>query len=111
LNERGAIAICRDPQQTLGDKGYDDAAVRTDIEQRGGEAVIPSTASRKTQHAVDKAVYALRIRIELFFNRAKNSRRVATWYDKLMESFAAFVLLACIRILIIVNIPRQSRGL
>jgi transposase len=48
---------------------------------------------------VDKAVYALRNRIERFFNRAKNSRRVATRYDKLIESFAAFVLLACIRIL------------
>jgi len=49
-------------------------------------------------HAVDKALYALRNRIERFFNRAKNSRRVATRYDKLIESFAAFVLLACIRI-------------
>jgi hypothetical protein len=37
-------------------------------------------------------------RIERFFNRAKNSRRVATRYDKLIESFAAFVLLACIQI-------------
>jgi transposase len=42
--------------------------------------------------------YALRNRIERFFNRAKNSRRVATRYDKLIESFAAFVLLACIRV-------------
>jgi transposase len=46
----------------------------------------------------DKAVYALRNRLERFFNRAKNSRRVATRYDKLIESFAAFVLMACIRI-------------
>jgi transposase len=87
-----------DPEQMLGDKGYGSQAVRRDIEQRGGEAVIPSLASRKIQHAVDKAVYALRNRIERFFNRAKNSRRVATRYDKLIESFAAFVLLACIRI-------------
>jgi len=87
-----------DPEQMLGDKGYDSEAVRRDIEQRGGEAVIPSLATRKIQHAVDKAVYALRNRIERFFNRAKNSRRVATRYDKLIESFAAFVLLACIRI-------------
>jgi transposase len=64
-----------DPEQMLGDKGYDSEAVRRDIEQRGGEAVIPSLASRKIQHAVDKAVYALRNRIERFFNRAKNSRR------------------------------------
>ena len=86
-----------DPEQMLGDKGYDSEAVRREIEQRGGQAAIPSTATRKVQHAVDKVLYALRNRIERFFNRAKNSRRVATRYDKLIESFAAFVLLACIR--------------
>ena len=87
-----------DPEQMLGDKGYDSEAVRNDIEEHGGEAAIPSTATRKIQRAVDKALYALRNRIERIFNRAKNSRRVATRYDKLIESFAAFVLLACIRI-------------
>jgi transposase len=87
-----------DPEQMLGDKGYDSEAVRQDIEQRGGQAMIPSIANRKIQHVVDKALYALRNRIERFFNRAKNSRRVATRYDKLTESFAAFVLLASIRI-------------
>jgi transposase len=86
------------PEQMLGDKGYDSQAVRQDIEQRGGKAMIPSLTSRKIQHAVDRSVYALRNRIERFFNRAKNSRRVATRYDKLIESFAAFVLLASIRI-------------
>ena len=44
-----------DPEQMLGDKGYDSEAVRNDIEERGGEAAIPSTATRKIQHAVDKA--------------------------------------------------------
>ena len=87
-----------DPEQMLGDKGYDSEAVRQDIEQRGGQATIPSIASRKIQRAVDKPLYSLRNRIERFFNRAKNSRRVATRYDKLTESFAAFVLLASIRI-------------
>jgi transposase len=77
-----------DPEHMLGDKGYDSEAVRREIEQRGGEAAIPSTATRKIQHAVDKALYALRNRIERFFNRAKNSRRVATRYDKLIESLA-----------------------
>src|ERR1044071_1941870 len=90
--------IERDPEQMLGDRGYASEAVRNDIEERGGEAAIPSTANRKVQHVVDKALYTLRNRIERFFKRAKNSRRVATRYDKLMESFAAFVLLACIRI-------------
>jgi hypothetical protein len=49
-----------DPKQMLGDKGYDSEAVRGEIEQRGGEAAIPGTATRKIQHAVDKALYALR---------------------------------------------------
>jgi len=90
--------IERDPEQMLGDRGYDSEAVRNEIEERGGEAAIPSTANRKVQHVFDKALDTLRNRIERFFNRAKNSRRVATRYDKLMESFAAFMLLACIRI-------------
>jgi hypothetical protein len=55
-----------DPEQILGDKGYDSEAVRNDIEERGGEAAIPSTATRKVQHAVDKALYTLRNRIERF---------------------------------------------
>jgi transposase len=40
----------------------------------------------------------LRNRILRFFNRAKNSCHLATRYDKLTVSFAAFVLLACVRI-------------
>jgi transposase len=64
-----------DPEQMLGDKGYDSEAVRRDIEQRGGEAAIPSTATRKIQHAVNKALYALRNRIERFFNREELTPR------------------------------------
>jgi len=86
------------PERMLADKGFDSDAVRHDIEKRGGEALIPTRANRKVQHLVDKAIYALRNRIERFFNRVKNSRRVATRYDKLVASFAAFVLLATIRL-------------
>jgi transposase len=59
---------------------------------------IPSTLTRKIQHAIDQTPYALRNRIERFFNRAKHSRRVAAHHDKLIESFATLVLLACIPI-------------
>jgi transposase len=85
-----------DPEQLLGDKGYYSDAV--EIIDHGGEALIPTKANRKVQYTVDKAIYRLRNRIERFFNRLKNSRRVATRYDKLIESFAAFVILATIRI-------------
>lgn len=53
----------------------------------------PDQANRKVKFSVDKAIYSLRNRIERFFNRLKNSRRAATRYDKLHESFAAFVIL------------------
>ena len=98
-----------DPEQMLGDKGYDSEAVRNDIEERGGEAAIPSAATRKIQHAVDKALGALRNRIERFFNRAKKLTPFAARYDKLIESFAAFVLLACIQIWISLSTPPSAR--
>jgi hypothetical protein len=49
--------------------------VRRAIAQCGGKTEIHSTATPKIQHAVDKALYAFRNRIERFFNRAKNSHR------------------------------------
>jgi transposase len=78
-----------DPQLLLGDKGYDSDAVCQEIANRGGQALIPTKANRNIQFTVDKGIYRLRNRIERFFNRLKNSRRVATRYDKLIESFTA----------------------
>jgi hypothetical protein len=77
-----------DPEQLLGDKGYDSGAVRQEIADHGGEALIPTKQNRKIQQTVDKAICGV----------LNNSRRVATRSDKLIESFAAFVILATIRI-------------
>jgi len=87
-----------DPEQLLGDKGYDSDAVRQDAAERGTLALIPTKRNRKVQLIVDRAIYALRNRIERMINRLKNSRRIATRYDKLIESFSAFVLLSAIRL-------------
>ncbi len=43
-----------------------------------------------------RGAYAMRNRIERFFNKSKHSRRVATRYDKLASSFLGFVQLAAI---------------
>ncbi len=43
-------------------------------------------------------IYALRNRIERCFNKLKNSRRLATRYDKTAESYLGFVNLAAIRL-------------
>ncbi len=54
--------------------------------------------NRKLQYTVNRAIYVMRNRIERFFNRLKESRRVATRYDHTAESFLGFVKLAAIKI-------------
>jgi transposase len=50
-------------------------------------------------------LYRARNRIERFFNRIKQCRRIATRYDNLAESFLAFVKLAAIRLWVRANEP------
>jgi transposase len=76
-----------DPKVLLGDRGYDADPIREDVEARGGTPVIPTKRNRKVQIATDGFIYALRNRIERGINRFKNSRRVATRYDKSATSF------------------------
>ncbi len=44
------------------------------------------------------AIYTLRNRVERCFNKLKNSRRLATRYDKTASSFLGFVDISCIRL-------------
>jgi transposase len=87
-----------DPKVLLGDRAYDADPIRADVEARGGTPVIPTKRNRKIQIATDELIYALRNRIERGINRLKNSRRVATRYDKTATSFLAFVQLAAVRL-------------
>jgi transposase len=80
-----------DPKVLLADRGYDADAVRADVEQRGGTPIIPTKKNRRVQVEIDRAIYALRYRIE-------HARRVATRYDKLADTFHAFVHLTAIRL-------------
>jgi transposase len=86
-----------DPEILLADRGYDSDPIREDVRARGGTPEIPTKKNRHVQHSVDHALYALRARIEQFFNKLKNSRRVATRYDHTASSFLGFILLAAIR--------------
>ncbi len=87
-----------DPTALLADKGYDSDAIRADLEGRGVDRVIPTKSNRKVQRSISKAAYAMRNRIERFFNKLKHSRRVATRYDQLPTSLLGFVMLANIRL-------------
>lgn len=86
------------PKALLGDKGYDSDAIREESWSHGTDPVIPTKCNRKVQRPVDPLLYALRNRIERFFNKLKNARRVATRYDKTVNSFLGFIQLASIKI-------------
>ena len=86
-----------DPAVILADKGYDSDAIRDEVRARRGTPEIPTKKNRHVQHTVNRALYATRNRIERFFNRLKNSRRVATRYDHTASSFLGFAKLAAIK--------------
>ena len=86
------------PTVLIADKGYDADSIREAIEAGKGQPVIPMRRSRKARKTVDMAVYTLRNLVERCFNRLKNSRRLATRYDKTAESFLGFIDIACTRL-------------
>ena len=83
-------------RQVLADTAYDSDALRTQIAQTGAVAVIPPRPNRLQPPHLDPLTYRNRNQVERLINRLKQFRRVATRYDKLAESYAAFVQLRAI---------------
>jgi transposase len=81
-------------ERLIADKAYDTNRLRTVLEQRGIEAVIPSSARRKPLIPHDRETYRQRNLIERMFARLKDFRRIATRYDKLARNYLAGLLLA-----------------
>jgi putative transposase len=75
------------------DKGYDADRIRERLARDGIEPVIPPISSRSKKPHYDKELYRERNRIERFFNKLKQFRRIATRYDKLRQTFFAAVYL------------------
>ena len=86
-----------------GDKGYDIPRVRAAIQGRGSTALIPHKrlpggTYRAGSAGFDKVRYKRRNVVERLIGRLKECRHLAMRFDKLTESFRAFVLLGFIRI-------------
>ena len=73
------------------DKGYDADRIRERLAWDGIEAVIPPISTRSQKLPYDKELYRGRNRIERFFHKLKQFRRLATRYDKLAKTFLAAV--------------------
>ena len=87
-----------DPDYVLADRAYDANRLHDAILNRQALPVNPPMPQRRHQHKYDRAIYKERNRIERFFNKLKQFRRVATRYDKLLANFMGFVTLAAIHI-------------
>jgi len=82
------------------DKAYDSDAIRQILEDHDVAAVIPGKANRTEEIIYDKEQYKLRQKVERFFNKLKQFRRIATRYDELSLTFLAFIHLVAIWIII-----------
>ncbi len=75
----------------IGDKAFDSDWLRTELNERGTQAVIPPNASRAGKIPYDKEMYKWRHLVENFFQKIKEFRRIATRYDKTDTSYCAAI--------------------
>lgn len=79
------------------DMGYDSDKFRNFLCSQNNVPVIPGRRNRKQAIAYDKQLYALRKRIEMFFGRIKENKRIATRFDQQDSTYGAFIALAAIK--------------
>jgi putative transposase len=90
----------------LGDKAYSHSRTRTELRSRRIKHTIPQRSDQIARRnakgstgggppAFDAALYGLRNTVERGFNRLKQSRGVATRYDKYALTYLGGILLAC----------------
>lgn len=79
----------RPPLLVAADKAYDSEKVRQQIADDGAVPAIPSRSNAVRQAYCPKRIYRRRHKIENFFCRIKDWRRIATRCDKLARNFLA----------------------
>jgi transposase len=82
------------------DKGYDSDRIREHLLAQDIVPVIPPKSNRTAAIDYDKDLYKLREKVERFFNTLKQFRRIATRYEKLSQTFLAFIHLVAAWIMI-----------
>jgi transposase len=76
------------------DRGYDCDRHRRELEANNNIPVLPGRQNRQVVVLYDKTVYKLRKRIEVFFGKLKENRRLTVRYEKLDATFLGFIALA-----------------
>jgi transposase len=84
------------PKRIIADKGYSSGPLRRYLRRRGIRYTIPRKCNEKHRGKFDKTLYRQRNRVERCFNRLKQSRRIATRYEKKAENYLAMLTIAAI---------------
>src|SRR5262249_17960787 len=87
------------PKWMLGDKAYDSAVLRQELDERGTKPIIPNRCNRKQPFSFSKRLYKLRRRIESAFNRKISDEPIVWTYPPFVTGLLRFTA-AC----------RQCRG-
>lgn len=77
----------------LADKAYESKKMRDNLSKYNYKVMIPAKKNAKTKYEFDKTIYKKRNIVENTFSKIKTFRRVNIRYDKLLNSFSAFVYL------------------
>ena len=91
------------PEKLIGDKAYDSDALDEKLKQKGVEMIAPHRRNRKKEKTQDGRKlrrYKRRWKIERFFAWLFNFRRTVVRYEQKEDNFLAFILLACMKILL-----------
>ena len=94
-------------RRVIADKAYDGNPIRDRLRADGVKICIPSPSHRRVKARCLRRFYRLRHKVENYFRKLFDFRRVATRYDKLARAYLAFVHLAAVAILVrhFVNTP------
>jgi len=82
------------------DAGYDSDPHRRELRANNNIPVIPGRKNRKIPVEYDKKIYKLRKRIEMFFGKIKENKRISMRFDKLDETFLSFIALASLKVIL-----------
>ena len=88
---------CR-PRRLVGDRGYSSGKIRSYLRRHHIRYTIPRRANEHRSGPFERAVYRTRSRVERLINRLKQSRRIATRYEKKAIYYLAMLTIAAIQL-------------
>ena len=95
LEGADALLLGTPADAIIADKAYDaQERVIAPLQKAGKGVVIPPKRCRQPSREYDKHLYRARHLIEQFFNKLKQSRSIATRYDKTARNFLGAIHLA-----------------